>query len=313
MNTMLGVAQLLADGTLSPEQRRQVEMLQRAGNQMVALMDRLLANLGVESASGWTDAKRTVQARPDEFAGVRLLVVDDSEDSRALVEAFLAGSGAVLTFADTGGAALDALARETFDIVLMDLHLQDANGLETTRALRRRERERGASPVAVLALSADVLPTSIHRALAAGCSAHLAKPLARAALVEAIRVNRGAAGPSPSPALRERFLARRAREVATAREALRRRDFAALETLGHNLRGNGPSYGFPRLGVLGRRIEAAAQAREVRRLETLLSQFASDVSDLASNGLPAAKSRSGTHARAVSTPGHRVRKREGGH
>jgi len=179
------------------------------------------------------------------------------------------------------------------------------------RALRRAERERGAIPVPVLALSADALPSTIHHALAAGCSAHLAKPIVRSTLVEAIRVNRRSSGPSPSPGLKERFLSHRTREVTAAKGALRRGDFEALETLGHNLRGNGPSYGFPRLGVLGTHIEAAARARDAGKLDTLLSRLASAVSELASGRASPVKSRSGTHARARSTPGHRARKGEG--
>ena len=49
MNTILGVAELLAAGELSPEQRRQVDMLRRAGTRLIGVVDHLFEALGVEA------------------------------------------------------------------------------------------------------------------------------------------------------------------------------------------------------------------------------------------------------------------------
>jgi CheY-like chemotaxis protein len=294
LNTVLGTAELLAGTSLTADQRGHVDLLTRAGAKLLALANELL---DPGDASPLATPEPTARSVPQSLEGVRLLVVDDSEESRDLVASYLAGTGAVLVFAATGAAALDALSRGPFDLVLLDLHLPDADGFDTTRALRHAERERGARPVPVVALSADALGSSSARALAAGCSAHLAKPIARATLVEAIAANRRHSGPSPSPALRERFLAHRAREVVTARAALRRGDFELLLTLGHNLRGNGVSYGFPRLSVLGRQIESAALARQEGDLEELLVQLAGAVAEAVRVAEPRAKAVSGTQLR----------------
>ena len=296
LNTVLGTAELLASTSLTADQRRNVELLMRAGAHLLALANELLGVPDGESPQVVREPTAPT-VPPERLAGVRLLVVDDSEESRDLVAAYLADTGAVLAFAGTAAAALDALNRGTFDLVLMDLHLPDADGFDTTRALRRAERERAARPVPVVALSADVQGSSSTRALAAGCTAHLAKPIAREALLEAIVANRRHSGPSPSPALRERFLEHRAREVVTARAALRRGDFEFLLTLGHNLRGNGVSYGFPRLSVLGRRIESAAVARQEADMEELLVQLGGAVAEAVALGEPRAKALSGTHER----------------
>ena len=296
LNTVLGIAELLTNTSLTADQRRHVKLLMRAGARLLALADDLLGTS--RNASAQASVEHAGGRPPHEsLTGVRLLVVDDSEDSRDLLAAFLAGTGAVVAFAGTGAGALDALARGTFDVVLMDLHLPDASGFDVTRTLRRAERDRGARPVAVVALSADVLASTTTRALAAGCSAHLAKPITRGALLDAIEASRRPSGSSPSPALREQFLAHRAREVVTARAALRRGDFELLTTLGHNLRGNGVTYGFPRLSILGRRIESAAVARHEGDLDELLAQLAAAVADAAGGAEPRAKALSGTHVR----------------
>lgn len=59
-----------------------------------------------------------------------------------------------------------------------------------------------------------------------------------------------------------RFIARRERDVGTILDALERQDFRAIETLGHNMRGNGVSYGFPEISAIGEALENAARARK---------------------------------------------------
>ena len=209
-----------------------------------------------------------------DLEGLRLLVIGGSEDEGHRVAASLAGSGATPTFIDAGAAALDAAARERWDLMLIDVRVSDGADLGLVRLLRRAARDRRASPVPIVALGADARPATVRRALAAGCAAHLAKPVALQALIDALRLHGRSAGPFPGPALAARFLSRRAVEIVTAREALRRRELDTLETLGHNLRGSAAVYGFPRLGALGRRIEAAARAGDEMKLGELLARLA---------------------------------------
>lgn len=67
-------------------------------------------------------------------------------------------------------------------------------------------------------------------------------------------------------ALLPRFIGRRERDVGAILEALERRDFRSIETLGHNLRGNGISYGFPEISTIGEALEEAAKARRADRV-----------------------------------------------
>jgi len=68
---------------------------------------------------------------------------------------------------------------------------------------------------------------------------------------------------SPAAAkLLPRFIAHRAEDVATIRLALERGDYALIARLGHNMRGNGRSYGFADIATIGERMEAAALARD---------------------------------------------------
>jgi CheY-like chemotaxis protein len=310
LNTVLGMTEVLADGVLSTEQRAQVEMLQRAGNRLLALVNGLLdGSLALEEAPART------RASARDLSDVRVLVVDDSVESQTLVTTYLARTGAHVTLAGTGEAALEAITHQRFDVVLLDMRLPDRSGLDVVRTIRLTEQTRGGTPLPVVAMSADVRPAAVSAAVDAGCSAHLAKPLGRRALLAALVANRGRVTTTPTPALKAKFLSHRAVEIAAARAALRRRDFDHLATVGHNLQGSGSSYGFPGLSALGQHIEAAAKACDARSMVTLLSELASAVfgatnADGAGAAMPLAKAVSQTRIKAAGhggREGHRGR------
>jgi HPt (histidine-containing phosphotransfer) domain-containing protein len=72
-----------------------------------------------------------------------------------------------------------------------------------------------------------------------------------------------------------RFLEHRERDVVSLRAAVEREDFETIARIGHNMRGNGQSYGFPDLGTIGECLEAAADAKStVGVLEHLRSLVA---------------------------------------
>jgi CheY-like chemotaxis protein len=115
-----------------------------------------------------------------------LLLVDDSADNRRLVQLYLSRLPYVLETAADGQAGLEAFAAGVFDLVLMDLHMPVMDGLAATRAIRAWEGEQGRPATPVVALTASAMPEDIRQARDAGCDAHLAKPLRKAALLAAL-------------------------------------------------------------------------------------------------------------------------------
>ena len=109
------------------------------------------------------------------LAGLRLLVVDDSEINREVARRIFAGEGGDVVLADDGRAAVDWLANhpQGVDIVLMDVQMPIMNGYEATQEIRRQPACAG---LPVVALTAGAFQEQQQRAQAAGMAGFLPKP-----------------------------------------------------------------------------------------------------------------------------------------
>lgn len=106
---------------------------------------------------------------------LRLLVAEDHEVSRELMKKLLEMRGHEVTAVCNGKHVLEEMDRQTFDLVLMDLHMSELDGFAAMAEIRRTEQ--GRPPIPVIALTADVAPGLRERCLAAGFTEYLAKPV----------------------------------------------------------------------------------------------------------------------------------------
>lgn len=107
--------------------------------------------------------------------GLRILMADDAPANRELVRAILSGWDLELDTAANGREAVEAAARADYDLVLMDVHMPEMDGLAATQAIRAAGGARGAVPI--LALTANVQADQIESCLAAGMDGHVGKPI----------------------------------------------------------------------------------------------------------------------------------------
>ena len=115
----------------------------------------------------------------------RVLVADDEDDIRALVcLAVRKAGGAVVASVADGSAALAAARAELPALVVLDVSMPGATGLEVCTALRDDPATAG---IRVLLLSAGASPDDVARGLAAGADAYLAKPFQVSGLVDRVR------------------------------------------------------------------------------------------------------------------------------
>ena len=117
----------------------------------------------------------------------RILLVDDSDDNRALFGFYLKRTPYQLDMADNGAVAVLKFQSNPYDLVIMDLQMPVLDGYEATRAIRGFEAERHHPPTPILALTAHALDEKLERSLADGCTGFLTKPVTREQLITAIR------------------------------------------------------------------------------------------------------------------------------
>jgi signal transduction histidine kinase/ActR/RegA family two-component response regulator len=112
---------------------------------------------------------------------LRVLVAEDNEVNRMVMEAILGGMGHAVEFAENGEQAATLATEQDWDIVLMDLHMPVMDGLQATQAIRSHVDARRAN-VPIVALTADVFAETRERCLAAGIQGFLTKPVDTAEL-----------------------------------------------------------------------------------------------------------------------------------
>lgn len=131
------------------------------------------------------DTATTVQSAPGPTAGptaglaagrpLRVLHVDDEPLDLRVVGDILTAFGHAATTVRSGKEALACLARESFDLVLMDVHMPAMDGVEVVRRLRASSGPERATPV--IAVTADVISKTPDEYMALGFNDFLAKPI----------------------------------------------------------------------------------------------------------------------------------------
>ncbi|MCJ2187959.1 response regulator [Novosphingobium beihaiensis] len=161
---------------------------------------------------------------------MRILIVEDDRSLARGMEASMASAGFAMDFVSTGEEAIEVLANEPYNLVVLDLGLPDMDGLEVLSTLRRREVQ---TPILILT-ARDAVNDRIE-GLDRGADDYLSKPFHPRELESRARALIRRSLGSPDPVLRVGCLSfdRSTRTVHLDRSVveLRRRELAVLETL----------------------------------------------------------------------------------
>ena len=155
-------------------------------------------------------------APPAGVPRVRVLVAEDNIVNQRVAMKLLTRRGHAVTVANNGREALDALARETFDLVLMDVQMPELGGFEATAAIRLLERSSGAHQ-RIVAMTAHAMTGDRERCLAEGMDGYLSKPSITAPLRSSVgrrEHHAGGRGALPAAVDRDAVLARQRRRRA---------------------------------------------------------------------------------------------------
>jgi CheY-like chemotaxis protein len=114
----------------------------------------------------------------------KILLVDDSATSRLMHRMLISQkTGCVVICAKDGAEALQVVASESPDLILMDVMMPGIDGLEVCRRIRQDERTRG---VPVILLTFRIDPDSIKLGFESGCNEYLKKPVEESQLLQVL-------------------------------------------------------------------------------------------------------------------------------
>ncbi|MGA8134710.1 MULTISPECIES: response regulator [Pseudomonas] len=116
----------------------------------------------------------------------RVLCVDDNPANLLLVQTLLEDMGAWVLAVDSGYAAIDAVQREAFDLVLMDVQMPGMDGRQSTEAIRQWEHERQSTPLPIVALTAHAMANEKRALLQSGMDDYLTKPISERQLAQVV-------------------------------------------------------------------------------------------------------------------------------
>jgi PAS domain S-box-containing protein len=212
---------------------------------------------------------------------LRILVVEDNAVNQQLALLMLEKIGYRVDVAGNGVEALDALERQPYDVVLMDVEMPEMDGLEATRQIHRRW---SAARPHIIAVTANALQGERELCLQAGMDDYITKPIRMGELAAALRRGSGRSGASAAgraldqsvihrlaaslgsggrasvDGLIATFLLHLPDQLAALRSAVERNDAQEVRRGAHTLKSNAASFGALPLADLCRELETLAKA-----------------------------------------------------
>jgi CheY-like chemotaxis protein len=242
-------------------------------------------------------ASASLETRCDIRLRGRILLVEDGDDNQRLLQMQLGDAGASVTTAWNGRMAIELAAKQTFDLILMDMQMPIMDGYTATKELRSQ-----GLTLPIVALTAYVMAEDREKCMASGCSGYLSKPLDQETLLKAVHkylgnaspplpldragADIGAAGPAggagasnpvvvsntiksshaDDPRIMEivpEFVAGLPGKVRKMTDLLQRNDLTGLREVAHQLSGTCGGYGFSPVTEPARRVEKSIKDGEV--------------------------------------------------
>ena len=220
----------------------------------------------------------------------RVLLAEDNADNRKLAIRLLQRLGYECDVAHNGAEAVQMTAGERYSLVLMDCQMPVKDGFLATKEIREREGHARHTPI--IAMTAHALVGDREKCLKAGMDDYVCKPVDEKLLAKtlsrwaaqradkskpeadaalgAIRVTAKAGLEDLIP----EYLSNRGQDLQALSAAIESRDFTVARAIAHSMAGTGGGYGFPEITTISRAIEQAADASDLKGVQTQVSNLA---------------------------------------
>ena len=222
---------------------------------------------------------------------LRLLLAEDNAVNQKLALQMLRKMGYRADIAGNGLEVLEALERQPYDIVLMDVQMPELDGLETTRRIRTQAAQGGAQP-RIIAMTANAMQGDREQCLDAGMDDYISKPIQvkelQAALerwgqrqpieppapvepaavidwavLEELRMLQAEGEPDFAREMMDLYVENAPQLIEAIRRAIEQNDPATLQRSAHNLKGNSASLGAQRMSALSFELEKLGRAATI--------------------------------------------------
>jgi PAS domain S-box-containing protein len=253
------------------------------------LLQLLTGRTQEEEVETVTDGKRARSA-------LRILLAEDNAMNQKVALRLLEQLGYRADVAANGREAIEALERQPYDVVLMDVQMPELDGLDATRQICERWPEE--TRPHIVAMTANALPEDREACFAAGMNDYVAKPIRAEELVAALKrvrpladgggtdgvahvslddgalaTLRGLGGDEFLGEVIDAFLADAPELVATLRRSLDERSSEELRRAAHTLKSNGATLGAEHFAELCRTLEQQARSGELDGAADLVEQI----------------------------------------
>jgi len=157
----------------------------------------------IPAASAEEEPKAT-EAEPDaDQTPIKVLLAEDHAINRRVVQLILESAGIDLTCVENGAEAVEAFARNDFDLVLMDMQMPVMDGLTAIDRIRGEERAHGRSRTPIYTLTANAMPEHEAASHQVGADGHLTKPITADALLRVVSAATSQASAQGLPEFRQ--------------------------------------------------------------------------------------------------------------
>lgn len=266
---------------------------------------RALGDNRAESDKAELELESSQQEGRLSFGGKRILIVEDNRANQQVVFAMLERLGCRAVVASNGSESLQLIAREHFDLVLMDCHMPEMDGYEATAQIRKLEG--GDRQLPIVAMTANVQKGEAEKCLAVGMDDYLAKPLKlstlstvlsrwfddgeyvigkpakldrigedssqydvlEATVLEELREQIGDA----LPTMVRIFLDDISVDICSLKEAVFEGDSKAIADMAHGIRGGASNFGAKQLVSICQRLEDIGRSEKLAGAQELLGQL----------------------------------------
>jgi CheY-like chemotaxis protein/HPt (histidine-containing phosphotransfer) domain-containing protein len=306
MTVVIGGTELLLETELDAQQRAAVQGVHRSGQQLLSVLNEILDDPRESNAPPATERIPETSS-----LDARVLVVDDNEFNRALIARALSVSGAHVEACSSGIDAVAKFATGHYDAVLMDCHMPQLDGFETTREIRRLESPRERVPI--IGVTAGTASGMRRACLAAGMDDYIAKPFSLVTLRQKVaywfaRGSDGAraasppitipmpshdaatrldpsrldelareAGPAIALELSEIFVHDMTRRLALLGTAIAESDLPAELSLAHAVKGACGNFGASRMALLAEDVEHCLKTGAIATLPRLHAELETEL------------------------------------